>query len=149
MSGFSPQQLEDMLDAVAQEATSSISNPFSQSFEQSSYSAQPMAVPLPNETAVPQVSQTALAQREEPREVGESSGVGAPPPITVTGSRTDAKGEVQEAPSDEDFSSFAGDRLAPRSALPKGAKNVKCHSFERGDDGRISRVFTYDMESAE
>ncbi len=46
----------------------------------------------------------------------------------------------------EDFSSFSG--MAKRQpSLPRGAKNVKCHTIERDpDSGKISKVYTYDYE---
>lgn len=49
----------------------------------------------------------------------------------------------------DDFSEFSG--KAPRqAALPKGAKNVQCHSIERDPDtGLVSRVYTYSMESSD
>lgn len=49
----------------------------------------------------------------------------------------------------DDFSEFSG--KAPRqAALPKGAKNVQCHSIERDPDtGLVSKVYTYSMESSD
>lgn len=45
-----------------------------------------------------------------------------------------------------DFSSFSGIQKRQPS-LPRGAKNVKCHTVERDPDtGKIARVYTYDLE---
>lgn len=93
------------------------------------------AVPFPQSTTPPASSAVASAPAQAPPSAPE------PPPSVVPPAPP-----PEPSSGLEDFSSFSG--LAKKQpSLPRGAKNVKCHTIERDpDSGKISKVYTYDYE---
>lgn len=125
MSGFSPQQLEGMLDVLEARAGKK--------------PLVPLASPAPAPQREPALSPQSGGESIQPTNVAAQSVQVSvsPPPRAV-------------APTAPDTSDLLG--LSPRrqSPLPSGAKNVKCHTIERDpDSGRISKVYTYDLEEAD
>ena len=135
---LSPQELEALLGAKR-----SID-------AQRALRARPVAVPVPSN--LPPLAVPTSSPRIEP--AGPGFGLGAEPQAPQAPVEQLVTPPVVQPPkppaaprSDlEDFASFSGQ--APRRApLPRGAKNVKCHTIERDpDSGKISKVYTYDME---
>lgn len=121
---LSPQQLQELLETskrLKKPALSVVSSP----------KPEPLATP----PAMPQPQALAPEPRPSPQPLAPT----APTPIAPNP-------EPPAGTVPEDFSSFSG--LPKRQpSLPRGAKNVKCHTVERDPDtGKISRVYTYDLE---
>lgn len=97
------------------------------------------AVPFPQSTTPPASSAVATAQPAAAASIQPSAP--EPPPSVVPPAPP-----PEPSSGLEDFSSFSG--LAKKQpSLPRGAKNVKCHTIERDpDSGKISKVHTYDYE---
>lgn len=123
MSGFSPQQLEAMLNAV--EARKRLTTP----------AISTEVIPFPTPSASERESQALAQPSSNPITSFEPSQVAKPVPAARPPKRPD--------PIEDAFPELAAKRQAP---LPKGAKNVKFHDVIRGEDGRISGVRTYELE---
>lgn len=169
--GFSPQQLERMLSLLdaqgrpAPQAPLGISPSYFEpepgsagtSYLSSQGVSQPPLVPVGAGAFAPQAVPQPTAEVHPPSpttELPDRTASRAALQRDSVASRTDSEPPLAALAADpsappDDFSEFSG--KAPKEApLPRGAKNVQCHSIERDPDtGRILKVYSYTMESAD
>ena len=119
---LSPQQLQELLETSKRMRKPTLS-----------------VVPSPQPTAPPAQAFPQSMPESRPAPPAPEARAEAPAPAPAEVAAPAATGL-------EDFSSFSG--MAKRQpSLPRGAKNVKCHTIERDpDSGKISKVYTYDYE---
>lgn len=153
---FSPQQLERMLSLLDAQARPAPQAPLGVAPEHFLPEAPGESYLASSRSAVPS-SSNPVGVREAafsppPRAISSgppTTAVAEAPPPTIPAElpdRTPSRVADPASPPD-DFSEFSG-KPARQPVLPRGAKNVQCHSIERDpDSGRILKVYTYSMES--